>query len=410
MARTLARIVPSCVVEPVQRMFEGGAAAELITGAWAPGGRLTPPLDAAALAAGAPAYVLDCIDDTATKAALLHFCYSHAIPVLSSLGAGGRADPTKLAIADLATIRTEPMAIALKQHMRKAGLCGMGGGGGGGGGGGAAAAAAAATVPAMDEAPAAGTLGYMAARDPLRGTLTPADLATLGNPGRKVMPAPAGADRAQAEAARMTGIMAVYSMEVQPVSLLPLPGDAAAGDKPADFGAMPGFRVRVMPVLGPLPSIFGLTLATYTLVALAGRTADLLPIDAPPLPPAALVKLQGRFGELDTRTYLSPRNSLSAEEVAFLVNDVWRQRSGLSPADRVGVKGVELALSRWRRGGGSTPANIVLVTEEQAAWLSGAHAPLDDAEFDAAVAATFGAAAAATVHARLAWVRGQGYP
>ncbi|RYG45665.1 hypothetical protein EON67_10355, partial [archaeon] len=78
LAKYFARIAPSCIVEPVQSIFEGARAAELL--------------------AGSPDFVLDCIDDIPTKAELLQFCHDHKLRVVSSLGAAGRADPTRVHI------------------------------------------------------------------------------------------------------------------------------------------------------------------------------------------------------------------------------------------------------------------------------------------------------------------------
>lgn len=46
---------------------------------------------------GSPSFVLDCIDDLATKADLLAACSERGLRVISSLGAALKADPTRWA-------------------------------------------------------------------------------------------------------------------------------------------------------------------------------------------------------------------------------------------------------------------------------------------------------------------------
>jgi hypothetical protein len=41
-----------------------------------------------------------------------------------------------------------------------------------------------------------------------------------------------------------------------------------------ELGAFDDFRVRILPVLGPLPSIFGLHAANYILMDLAGKPLE----------------------------------------------------------------------------------------------------------------------------------------
>ncbi|KAL0284329.1 UNVERIFIED_CONTAM: tRNA threonylcarbamoyladenosine dehydratase [Sesamum angustifolium] len=50
---------------------------------------------------GQPDFVLDCIDNIDTKVALLAACTRRGLKVLSATGAGARADPTRIRVADL---------------------------------------------------------------------------------------------------------------------------------------------------------------------------------------------------------------------------------------------------------------------------------------------------------------------
>lgn len=49
-------------------------------------------------------FVVDAIDTLKSKIELLVFCYTNEIPVITSLGAGNRQDPTQLYVADISEI------------------------------------------------------------------------------------------------------------------------------------------------------------------------------------------------------------------------------------------------------------------------------------------------------------------
>lgn len=55
----------------------------------------------AELLSGKPDMVIDCIDDIATKCDLLAYCSNNKLAVISSGGAGMKADPTKLQLRDI---------------------------------------------------------------------------------------------------------------------------------------------------------------------------------------------------------------------------------------------------------------------------------------------------------------------
>ena len=50
---------------------------------------------------GNPDYVVDAIGDLTSKVALLKYCYDNKIPVMSSLSAGAKADPSRVQISDI---------------------------------------------------------------------------------------------------------------------------------------------------------------------------------------------------------------------------------------------------------------------------------------------------------------------
>jgi tRNA A37 threonylcarbamoyladenosine dehydratase len=66
-------------------------------------------------------YVLDCIDSISSKVALVTACQQQHVPVISSMGAGGRIDPSKITITQLGKTNVCPLARMMRQRMRKAG-------------------------------------------------------------------------------------------------------------------------------------------------------------------------------------------------------------------------------------------------------------------------------------------------
>ena len=68
-----------------------------------------------------PDYVLDCIDSVVCKAALVSACQQAKIPVVTSLGAGGRLDVSKAEVTTLNKTHTCGLARALRARLRKLG-------------------------------------------------------------------------------------------------------------------------------------------------------------------------------------------------------------------------------------------------------------------------------------------------
>lgn len=67
-------------------------------------------------------YVIDAIDTVAPKVALIEHCLRHKIPVISSMGAGGRVDPTKIGYFDLWETRDDGLAKAVRRKMKNDGV------------------------------------------------------------------------------------------------------------------------------------------------------------------------------------------------------------------------------------------------------------------------------------------------
>lgn len=69
-------------------------------------------------------FVLDCIDTVAPKVSLLERCIRRRVRVISSMGAGGRVDITKIGYCDLWRTREDGLARAVRQNLRKLGVRG----------------------------------------------------------------------------------------------------------------------------------------------------------------------------------------------------------------------------------------------------------------------------------------------
>lgn len=67
-------------------------------------------------------YVVDCIDTVTAKLFLIEKAVSLGIPVISSMGAGNRYDPSKLELTDLAKTEGCALARVMRRELRKRGI------------------------------------------------------------------------------------------------------------------------------------------------------------------------------------------------------------------------------------------------------------------------------------------------
>lgn len=75
-----------------------------------------------------------------------------------------------------------------------------------------------------------------------------------------------------------SGIQVVFSTEKPKAKLLPFEGTEESSQNPLDFQIVPGFRVRILPVLGTIPAMFGQAMATFVLCSLAGLEINPEPV------------------------------------------------------------------------------------------------------------------------------------
>jgi len=63
--------------------------------------------------------IIDCIDDAKAKVALAVFCKKAGIPLLMSGSAGGRLDPTRIKVADLAHVQGDKLLAKVRNQLRR---------------------------------------------------------------------------------------------------------------------------------------------------------------------------------------------------------------------------------------------------------------------------------------------------
>jgi tRNA A37 threonylcarbamoyladenosine dehydratase len=93
-----ALINPQAEIEPVKQFYQAESSEVLLD--------------------GRPDFVIDAIDQITAKCHLIATCRARGIPLVSSMGAAGRWDPTKVRVADLAKTRFCGLATAVREILR----------------------------------------------------------------------------------------------------------------------------------------------------------------------------------------------------------------------------------------------------------------------------------------------------
>ncbi|WP_158737621.1 ThiF family adenylyltransferase [Alteribacillus sp. YIM 98480] len=69
-----------------------------------------------------PDYIIDASDTISYKIHLIKECHERGIPVISSMGAANKMDPSRLSIVDLFETENDPMARVMRRELRKSGI------------------------------------------------------------------------------------------------------------------------------------------------------------------------------------------------------------------------------------------------------------------------------------------------
>ena len=149
-----------------------------------------------------------------------------------------------------------------------------------------------------------------------------------------------------------SGIPVVYSTEKPgpgKAQLLPLPEEEYAKGSVGDLGVLPDFRVRILPVLGTMPAVFGYTVANHVILQITGYPSEYVPAKGrEKMYDGILAQLQGSEEKLIRSTHPGEdaqglKLALSVGDIGYVVEEVYKGRSAIS-----GIP-TRLALVRWRK-------------------------------------------------------------
>ena len=101
-AERVASINPSCVVRAHQCFFLPETAGQF---------------DFAAFD-----YVVDAVDTVSAKIALVEAAFAARVPIVSSMGAGNKLDPTAFRVADVYETSVDPLARIMRRELRRRGI------------------------------------------------------------------------------------------------------------------------------------------------------------------------------------------------------------------------------------------------------------------------------------------------
>lgn len=101
-AARILDINPGCAIDVRQAFLNNDSVAEL----------LEPPLDV----------VVDAIDSVNAKTGLLQAAFERGLPVVSSMGAGGRRDGGRILVGDLSETDVCPLAAIIRKRLRRRGI------------------------------------------------------------------------------------------------------------------------------------------------------------------------------------------------------------------------------------------------------------------------------------------------
>lgn len=164
------------------------------------------------------------------------------------------------------------------------------------------------------------------------------------------------------------GIPVVFSSEKPgegKAALLPITDEEFEKGNVDKLGVLPEFRVRILPVLGTMPAVFGYTVANHVICSIAGYPMDYRIGDKgrDKMYDGILSALQGLEERLvrvtDGQDAVGLRLPVSRDDVSYLVEEVFRAKSVVSGFS------TRLALIRWRKPVGGFRIDEVYLKEGQ---------------------------------------------
>lgn len=158
----------------------------------------------------------------------------------------------------------------------------------------------------------------------------------------------------------LSGVTCVFSSEKadpRKAQLLPLPEHEFAAGKVEQLSALKNFRVRILPVLGTLPAMFGLVIATHVITTVSGY-----PVEQIEMKNRIHVyndMIQSLAGQLSRIGRPDHRVPLSKADVSYILEELFR---GKSPVSGIPTR---LTLSIWDPSKPVDSRNIVCLTKEE---------------------------------------------
>ncbi|CEQ41590.1 SPOSA6832_03325, partial [Sporobolomyces salmonicolor] len=179
----------------------------------------------------------------------------------------------------------------------------------------------------------------------------------------------------------LSGVPVVYSTEKPrpDLGLLPLPEDEFQKGKVDELHAMSNFRVRILPVLGPLPAMvrlydlllgrkadahsfsrlqFGNAAATYVLLDLAGFKQETLPVKNRHKTAATLHR---QLAAVEQKLTGDTRLPFSEDDLLYLFEEIHRAKSVAPPH----VFPARPTVLRWKKDRGLAWDNLVVFERDE---------------------------------------------
>ncbi|CAJ0850506.1 5262_t:CDS:2 [Entrophospora sp. SA101] len=127
-------------------------------------------------------------------------------------------------------------------------------------------------------------------------------------------------------------------------------------DNPQDFATLPDFRCRILPVLGTIPAMFGMSIATYIITKIAGYHIEpLLNKNRESL----YARLHRDLLNRETRIYGVDNIPLDVHEIGYIYDEIWRSKSAISGSCE------KPTLIRWNKDEPLTTQNCVVMTKTE---------------------------------------------
>lgn len=162
----------------------------------------------------------------------------------------------------------------------------------------------------------------------------------------------------------------MFSLEKPKVKLLPFRGPNGEEENPSDYQIVPGFRVRIIPVLGTIPAIFGQIMASFVVTQLARFQVQTEPVINLDMDHYKI--LHQRLIEHEESLYGTATHvQVDVEEVMYVVKELWHGRSAreqiAKDVGRAMWRSInELMLVRWDRAQPASVANLILLKFKEA--------------------------------------------